>query len=358
MDNEEDKKRNGDFRADHSHESGGHLSDDEIIAYQYGNFSSAEFERRAQSHLIECRRCTNALLELNAFTESADFQSNAANTDVQWMRFEQKRRAAANDVALDTPVVEPKPAPPFWEKYFRFPSFNFAGATAFALLAITIGGGIFLAFYRTAQISVVRESAVVTNTPPQRIAGNESLPPEKSVADSDKNALENRSADNSANRRIAKRGSQNSPSPAPIMKPKAASKNADSSPPKIVKTPPFQDELALNRIDVSLYPNEVVRGDAAAELRKIRVRQNSVEQIRLKLNAPKAEAGAAFSIEIVDSQSRTVLTLPVLPDKRGDFYLTIPANKLPAARYALKIYAEKNKSRRVYAEYGFEIASE
>ena len=358
MKKDENKKRNGDFRALNLND-GGHLSDEEIIAYRYGNLSPVELERRAQNHLVECRRCAGALLELSAFTESANSPTNRENTDIQWAQFEQKRRAAAGNIEQPS-ILKPKTGLPFWNSYFKFPSFNLAGAAAFGVLATIIGGGIFWAFFRAAENPGAHDSAVVLNPPPaQKSVGDESDAPEKSVAGVPEKTLENNAAGDDSNRRISKRGKQNSSPPAPRTKNKTTVENADASPPKIFKTPAFQEELALNRIDVSLYPNEVVRGGAAAEeARKIRVERNSVEQIRLKLNAPKSAARSAFSVEIRGAQNIIVLTLPVLPDKRGDFSLTIPANKLPAALYSLKIYAEKDKSRVLYAEYGFEIAYE
>ncbi|MDQ2747051.1 MAG: hypothetical protein M3T96_07320, partial [Acidobacteriota bacterium] len=307
MEIEDHKKANGDVNGRNS--SGGeHLSDEEIIAYHYGNLSSVELEQRAQNHLIECRRCTNSLLEFGAFADSANLAPNIENTDAQWAQFEE-RRFAESKFAAPTPIVKSKNASLFRNGFFGFPSFNFAAAAAFGVLIIVALGAIFLAVSPLTQNPGVRESAIALNTPP--IVEVESITPEMPVSGEKKNASDNNSASENSNHRIFDRANQNSSPPPSKTKNKAADENSNSPAPtpKIKQTPAFQDELALNTMDVSLYPNEAVRG--AENVRKIRVKQNSVEQIRLKLNAPPAKTPSAFSVEIVNSQNKTLLTLPI-----------------------------------------------
>lgn len=349
MEKKENKNLINNFNAGNSR-TGTHLSDEEIIDYQYGNTPSPEIERQAQNHFIECRRCANLLLELSGFAESVTQVSalNAENTDVQWARFESKRLAeskSANQIA----ATRLKPDSESRSNFFGFLSFNFATASAFGVLAILVFGAAFL-LLRNADVN---ESSIALNTPLSQI---ESAASERGETVENKNTSQNITSDENSNRRSSGRAGQNSSLPSRSNQknePKNEIINRSMPVQETNKTTAPQDELALNKVDFELYPNEVLRG--ADETRKIRVKQDIAGQIRLKLNAPEAKKLSAFSLEITDSQNKAVLTLPVLPDKRGNFYIIIPAKKLPADIYSLRIYAEENNARKLFTEYGFEL---
>lgn len=355
MEKEENKNTNDGFNAENLR-GGGHLSDEEIIAYQYGKMPSPEIERGAQNHLIECRRCTNLLLELSDFAEStaeirALNKENTENTDVQWAQFETKRLAESKK-ANQTAARQPKTAAPPRNKFFVFPSFNFAAAAAaFGILAILAFAAIFLTM-RNAESG---NSSIALETPPT--AQTESAAPQKTEDETAKlkNTSENTISVENSSRKTLNGGNRNSSPPTQEKnKPRNETVNQSPSVQRTNKTSAPQDELALNTTDIELYPNEVLRG-GAADVRKIRLKQNTAGQIRLKLKSPASKKPSAFSLEIVDSQNKTVLTLPVLPDKRGDFNLIIPAKNLPADVYSLKIYADQNGARKPFTQYDFEL---
>ncbi len=336
--------------------SGAHLSDEQIIAYQYGTLPSPEAERQAQNHLTECRRCANLLIELSEFAEMTNISaSNAENTDVQWAQFEQKRLAEsepANQTTAAQLKIDTEPR----RNFFRFPSFNFAAAAAFGVLTIIAVTAIFM----TLRNREPNESTIARQTQP--IVRVEPAAPEKTPAsDGAKEiAQANTTSVENSDVRVFNRGNRNS-SLSLQSKTKNKPENEIISrpprPPKTNKTPALSDEVALNTADFSLYPTEVLRG-AADDLREIRVKKTSAGQIRLKLNAQKSKSNSGFSVVIADSQNKILLTLPILPDKRGDFYLTIPADKFPADIYSLKIYAEEKSGAKLFTKYNFRLEYE
>lgn len=367
MEKETNKNLTGEFNAGDARSDGGaaHLSDEQIIAYRYGNFRSPEAEQTAQNHLTECACCTNLLLELNDFAETAGASArNAENTDVQWARFEEKRLAESK--AADRFVeTQPKPDAKRRKNFFAFPSFRFAAA--FGILAVVALAGVFLLLKnpKPNEAEIARQTQPKTRTEPTA--------PDRTFPDDSKNGAKNdakdaprenikTNANENPDARVIKRGGSNPPASSALQsktksKPKIETVNRPSTARKTNETRASSDESASNTADFSLYPSEVLRG-APDDARTIRVKKTSGGQIRLKLNAPKTDKSSAFSIVVADSHTKTVLTLPVLPDKRGDFYVIIPAEKLPADVYSLEIYAAEKSARKLFARYDFRLAYE
>jgi len=340
---EENKKVNGNSGAPNSRDDA-HLSDEEIIAYQYGNLPSPKIEQQAQNHLIECRQCTNLLLELNAFTESAADSNlqNVENFDSQRAKFEKK--TAVESKVTNQKIAEPKPAPAAKKNFFGFLSFNFARlATAAFLVVLTFGAIVFVL-----QNKENNQSEIAQKTEPVGGQTEPVSPPgakNESTVDEPQNKNENTFApENFGNQTLNRGGQKTLPSP---TVPKNNFKNQTPR-----QSPPLEKELALNTVDFELYPRETLRG--GDDVRKILVKQNA-ERIRLKLKAPSSKSFSKFRIEIADAQEKVVLTQPVTITKRGDFVLNIPLKNLPAKVYSLKIYGAQNNAQKLFAEYDFKV---
>lgn len=300
--------------------------------------------------MIECSRCTRLLLELNDFAEATNFSaSSAENTDAEWARFEKKRLAEAQPASRSA-ATQYKYEPETRKNFFGFLSFKFAAA-AFGVLAIVAFSAIFL----TTRNREIGETSIALQMPPA--VKKETAAPLKTPADEKEiTAVNTNLSGNYTVPAVNRRNPNSSSSLQPKTKNKIEGANVNRPPivPKINRTPALSDEAAFNTADFSLYPTEVLRG-ASDEMRKILVKKMSAGQIRLKLNAPKAEKSSGFSIVITDSQNKSVLTLPIMPDKHGDFYIVIPAKKLPADVYSLKIYVEENNAEKLFTEYDFRL---
>lgn len=327
---------------------GGHLSDEEIIAYQYGTLPSPEAEQRAQNHLVECRRCANALLELSEFAhdEPAAVFTNDENLDARWTQFNaryaaelpfaEKKKLPEKSIAAEPPAAR--------KKFFGFLSFNYA-ALGFAALIVFFTGALFFALRNSPN----EQANVAANVRPTVQPSATAAP---SVAENQNGARQNDSvnavAPNQSNDQNSSKN-QNPNRAVPTPTPKSRPEELPSAPPV---------ELALNTIDVELYPNEQVRDGVGADTPIVR-RPANARRIRLRLNAPAAPAALSnFSVEIADAQNKTILTQPIRPNRRGGFALFVPAKALTPGTYSIKIYGKENQARKLFTAYDFIVENE
>lgn len=321
-----------------------HLTDDEIIAYQYGKLSSPQLEQQFQIHLIKCRRCTDLLLEMNEFTEStAQISPNNENLDEQWAQFQMGLKKEQNPVREF--ILENKPKNPFLQGFFDLFNFNFATA-AFAVLLLMAIGIIFFVLRNSASNNslvaknISRSIGVVPTIAQNKEIPNRELQNDTKVADLN-NSTKNKDQLISSNTNHVQ----------PKSSPKA---EANLQPNKEKNKQPIRqsDELALNTTNIELYPDEAVRGET--DLRKVRI-ERTKPQVRLKLNAPMGQKNTVFLAEIIDSQNKSVFTSRVSPTKSGNFNFFVSALKLPADVYILKIYTADKEGRKLFTSYTFKV---
>ncbi len=318
--------------------SGAHASDEEIIAYQFDMIGSQEEKQRLQDHFAVCRRCTQAVLELNELTESAAVSGALPGEEV-WQQFKSKL-IAEKLPAGDTKANEN--AKPIWRGFFDYFSLKFAGAAG-AFLALLIIVGLIITAVRNFSLSEPTVAQIERisneNTMPfpvnTRTNNQQSLPPEQETnISTDRPANRNSNSISNSKTRIIPANVITSPKPvnSPI--------NPSSSP-----------------VRIELYPDESVRSIDAADLRKVKFPRNTKE-ILLKLAAPPSKSMSKFTVEITNAQKSTILTQTVRPSKADSFQVKVSSAQLSPGFYLVNLYQQSEGERKLFKSYSFIVEFE